>query len=165
MLSRYRDWYKEQALTDDHKKARKKLGKWYLSTFGRDGKKGRWLKYANTDFSATIRTHQRHNTKNNVVYGQNREDIRDKLTTQEKKFSPGVMLWGGISARGLIPPTCPLFVDEVLADYNKRTGEKSKNINNQCYADMLERLVKPANDELYLSSWWLLFPGWWSQNP
>ena len=145
--------YREQALTDDHKKARKKLGKWYLSTFGRDGKKGRWLKYANTDFSATIRTHQRHNTKNNVVYGQNREDIRDKLTTQEKKFSPGVMLWGGISARGLIPPTCPLFVNEVLADYNKRTGEKSKNINNQCYADMSERLVKPAIDELYLSSW------------
>ena len=107
-----------------------------------------WRKLINTDFSAIIRTHPRHNSKNNVVYCREKGDIRDKLANPEQKFSPGVMLWGGISAVGLVPQDAPLFVDEIVGQFEK-DGKPVKNINNIIYADMIESEVLPAVEELF----------------
>ena len=113
-----------------------------------DGAKGKWLKFWNTDFSAYIRTQPRHNSKNHVVYAKQKSDVRSLLSNKEQKFSPGVMLWGGICARGLVPPSAPLFVDQVLAPWSKG-GAPVKNVNNIVYADMLECLVHPGVMKLY----------------
>ena len=58
------------------------------------------------------------------------------------------MLWGGISAKGLVPSSSPLFVDEVLAPWY-RDGKPVKNVTRSIYSDMLETLVHPAVMELY----------------
>ena len=88
--------------------------------------------------SAYIRTQPRHNSKNHVVYAKKTEksQIRSLLSNKEQKFSPGVMLWGGISARGLVPSSAPLFVDEVLASWTKE-GVPVKTVNNIIYETCL----------------------------
>ena len=139
---------REQSFTENHAKERVQFGKWLLKNLGSDGTKGKWLKFLNNDFSAYLRTQPRHNSKNHVVYAKQKSDIRAKLANKEQKFSPGVMLWGGISARGLVPSSAPLFVDEVLASWS-REGAPVKTVNNIIYADMLETLVHPAVMELY----------------
>ena len=111
-----------------------KYGKWLLKNFGSDGSKGKWLKFVNTDFSAIIRTHPRHNSKNHVCYAKDKSEIRSLLSNKEQKFAPGVMLWGGISSRGLVPSSAPLFVDEVLAPWSN-DGAPVKTVNNIVYAD------------------------------
>ena len=139
---------REQSMSKKHMVDRVKFGKWFLQNFGSDGTKGKWLKFVNTDFSAYVRTEPHHNTKNDVVYSKDKSDIRELLANKEKKFAPGVMLWGGISSKGLVPPSAPLFVDEVLSPWT-RDGEKVKNVNGEIYADMLETIVQPAVMELY----------------
>ena len=140
---------REQAMNEVHKMNRVKYGKWLLRNLGTDGRKGKWLRFFNTDFSAILRTHPRHNSKNNVAYARDKNDIRDLLANKEKKFSPGVMLWGGISSKGLVPDAAPLFVDEVLSPWRKGDGAIQKTVNSVVYADMLETLVKPAADKIF----------------
>ena len=101
------------------------------------------------DFSAIVRTHPRHNSKNNVVFAKDKEDVRSLLANKEQKFSPGVLLWSGISSKGMVPPLTPLFVDEVLGPWTNEDGSKVKNVNGVIYADMLESLDKPAVDKVY----------------
>ena len=40
---------REQAFTKDHKVDRVKYGKWLLNNLGKDGSKGKWLTFLNTD--------------------------------------------------------------------------------------------------------------------
>lgn len=139
---------REQSLTERHMADRVTFGRWLLEKFGHDGSKGQWLFVVNTDFSAYVRTEPRHNSKNDVVYAKDKENIRQLLSNKEKKFAPGVMLWGGISSRGLVPPSAPLFIDEVLSAWTK-DDKPVKHVNGTIYADMLETLVLPGILELY----------------
>ncbi|CAF5087443.1 unnamed protein product, partial [Rotaria sp. Silwood1] len=49
-----------------------------------------------------------------------------------EKFSPSVMLWGGISWNGLIPKKAPVFIDEFLDEYQWSKGKK-RTINGARY--------------------------------
>ena len=72
-----------------------------------------------------------------VVYSRDKNFIRDKLSNPEKKFAPGVMLWGGITTFGLVPADAPLFVDKVLSEWENPDGKQPKTINSIIYADMI----------------------------
>src|SRR5438034_7177208 len=105
-------------MNETHKKNRVKFGKFLLAKFGKNGSSGKWPFLVNTDFSAFVRTKPLHNRKNNVVWAKKRSDAGNILKNQEEKFSPGVMLWGGVTARGLIPQNAPVFCDEFLDEYD-----------------------------------------------
>ena len=39
------------------------------------------------------------------------------LTRGVEKYSQGTMLFGGLTARGLIPPNSPIFMDEIKSQW------------------------------------------------
>ena len=136
-------------MTDEHKLNRVNYGNWFLKKFGKNGHRGKWPFLINTDFSSLIRINARHNSKNHVVYGKDKESIKELLVNKEKKFSPGIMLWGGISARGLIPRKAPVYVDDLLNGALKPDGSKKKNVDSLAYIQLLKRKAYPAVTELY----------------
>ncbi|CAF5053335.1 unnamed protein product [Rotaria sp. Silwood1] len=63
----------------------------------------KWKKLINTDFSGRINLVQKHNSKNNVVWSISKATIPlDLQTIGQQKYSPGIILFGAISSRGLI---------------------------------------------------------------
>ena len=128
---------REQALEPNHKATWVHYCRWMLRNLSQEGNNANWRKLVNTDFLAIVRTHPRHNSKNMVVNGWDKNSIRDKLSNPEKKFAPGVMLWGGITAIGLVPADAPLFVDKVLSEWENPDGKQPKTINSIIYADMI----------------------------
>ena len=140
---------REQALEPHHKAARVRYCRWMLRNLGQGGNNANWRKLVNTDFSAIVRTHLRHNSKNMVVYGRDKNSIREKLSNPEKKFAPFVMLWGGITTIGLVPADAPLFVDEVLSEWENPDGKQPKTINSFIYTDMIQTKVLPEVQKLF----------------
>ena len=59
------------------------------------------------------------------------------------------MLWGGITAVGLVPQAAPSFVDEILWELEGEDGKPVKNINNIIYTDMIKTKVLPAVKNLF----------------
>ena len=70
------------------------------------------------------------------------------LEAGQEKFSPGFMLWGGVSTRGLIPKNEPIFVEEFLESCNLKRGDK-KTMNSDRYIKMLQDHVEPAVREAF----------------
>ena len=87
----------------------------------------------NTDFSAKIKTNPTRNTKNDVVWATSRDAVGDKLESREEKYSVGVMIWGGISWKGMVPSERPIFKVEFYENYNPTP----KNVNGNMYADLV----------------------------
>jgi len=51
--------------------------------------------------------------KNNIICSTSKTTIPLALQgVHQEKYSPGVLLYGAISSRGLIPPTAPIFIDD-----------------------------------------------------
>ena len=98
-----------------------------------DGKIMKWGKIINTDFSATITTFATRNSKNDVIWSLSRESAGDMLDAPEEKFTKGHMIWGGVSYRGLVPRTAPIFAGDLYNEYEP----KPKTINSIMYADMI----------------------------
>jgi len=69
--------YKQQKLKDVHKIKRLKTAKLWVKKFGIKPTTQRYIfsKMINTDFSAYIRCVRSHNSKNDVVYGQTRDEV------------------------------------------------------------------------------------------
>ena len=67
------------------------------------------------------------------------------MESNEKKFSLGEMIWGGVSSAGLIPRRSPIFISELCALFHP----KPKTVNTQMYSDMIRELVGPAVLEVY----------------
>ncbi|CAF3833836.1 unnamed protein product [Rotaria sordida] len=65
-----------------------------------------------------------------------------------EKFSPGVILWGGISWNGLIPREAPVFIDEFLEGYQWPKCAK-KTMNGTRYADLIRIIAYPAIMQQY----------------
>ncbi|CAF1371905.1 unnamed protein product [Rotaria sordida] len=78
----------------------------------------KWQRLVNTDFSKSFRLTPQLNFKNDIIWCTSRQDA-DKHGGYygRENFSPGVMLWGGISWNGLIPREAPVFIDEFLEGY------------------------------------------------
>ncbi len=69
----------------------------------------------NTDFSPRISLVQKHNSTNTVICSKSKRTIPlDSRTVGKEKYSPVVLLYGGISFRSLIPTDSPIFIDDWL---------------------------------------------------
>jgi hypothetical protein len=107
-----------QKITSEQRNERIKSAKILLKRFGTKPTKSysKWKRLINTDFSGHINLVQKHNSKNNVIWSTSKATIPlDLQTIGQQKYSPGVILFGGISSRGLIPRSSPIFVDEWLS--------------------------------------------------
>ena len=61
------------------------------------------------------------NSKTDIVWAKDIESVRDLLDYPQEKYDENLMLWGGVSYKGLVPPRRPIFVDELkvkLVDSN-----------------------------------------------
>ena len=137
--------YKTQKMTEDHKARRVEFSEWMIKHYGsnRNGRNLRSL--INTDFSAKIKTNPSRNTKNDVVWATGRDQAGDKLESREEKYSVGVMIWGGVSWRGLVPSDRPVFMDEFYKNYNPAP----KTVSGIMYADLVKDYASPAVKKLY----------------
>ncbi|CAF2840204.1 unnamed protein product [Rotaria sp. Silwood2] len=101
-----------------------------------------------TDFCGKIGVRQKNNSKNNIVYGDDKRPVPSQfLYVSEEKFERGFMLWDGISSKGLIPES-PLFIDEFLDQYEWKKGAK-KTMNAARYIDLLEVVGVPPMNQLF----------------
>ncbi|CAF3947319.1 unnamed protein product, partial [Rotaria sp. Silwood1] len=107
-------------------------------------KKFLWNLVVNSDYSGKIGLTVMHNTKNNVVYGISRESIpRELLESPKEKFTKGIIMWGAISSRGLIPEDGPIFIDEFLDEYGSNCNKK-ETMTSQKYIDLLQEKIMPS---------------------
>ena len=104
----------------------------------------KWQRLVNTDFSKPIRLTPQLNAKDDIIWSAIRRDADEHggIYVREK-FSPGVMLWGGISWKGLIPKDAPVFVDEFLDGYQWSNGTK-KTVNGARYEDLISNVAYPS---------------------
>ena len=58
------------------------------------------------------------NSKTDVVWAKNIDSARDLLDYPQEKYDENVMLWGGVSYKGLVPSRAPIFVDEMKVKPN-----------------------------------------------
>ncbi|CAF2159766.1 unnamed protein product [Rotaria magnacalcarata] len=113
-------WWKRQTvqkLTNQQKVQRIFIAKQLRKKYGtkKGGKIFKWNYVLNTDFSGAFKLSPQNNQHNEGVYAESSLDIPYELRTISKqKFQKSIMLWGGISYKGLFPKQSPIFVDEWL---------------------------------------------------
>ena len=55
----------------------------------------------------------RRNSKTDIIWVKSIDSARDLLDYPQEKFDQNLMLWGGVTYKGLVPPRRPIFVDEL----------------------------------------------------
>ncbi|CAF5223740.1 unnamed protein product, partial [Rotaria magnacalcarata] len=100
-------WWKRQTvqkLTNQQKVQRIFIAKQLRKKYGtkKGGKIFKWNYVLNTDFSGAFKLSPQNNQHNEGVYAESSLDIPYELRTISKqKFQKSIMLWGGISYKGL----------------------------------------------------------------
>ncbi|CAF1498094.1 unnamed protein product [Rotaria sp. Silwood1] len=108
-----------------------------------------WHQVVNSDYSGKIGLTIVYNMKNNVVYGTSRDTIpRELLELPVDKFTKGLIMWGAISSRALIPKDGPIFIDEFLDEYQWDRNKK-RTLNGQRYIDLLQERIIPSIEQIY----------------
>ena len=67
------------------------------------------------------------------------------LDHQQEKFSVRLMIFGAVSVRGLLPPGAPIFVDQMLEEWDPRP----KTVTGEIYADLIRTVVAREAKKLY----------------
>ena len=62
------------------------------------------------------------------------------------RYSAGDMIWGAVTAKGLIPSESPIFVSDLFQEYEK---PHPKSVNGKMYADMVREKAHQAVLKLY----------------
>ncbi|CAF5130771.1 unnamed protein product [Rotaria sp. Silwood1] len=110
----------------------------------------KWKKLINTDFSGRINLVQKHNSKNNVVWSISKATISlDLQTIGQQKYSSGIILFGAISSRGLIPRRSPIFIDEWLKSECKKLNKERISMDRFLYIKLVKSQLKPHIDRSY----------------
>lgn len=141
-----------QKITPDRRKLRVISAKRLLKKFGIQPTRSssKWKRLINTDFSGRIQLVQKHNSKNNVIWSKSKASIpTESQTIGQEKFSPGIMLFGGLSSRGLIPRNSPIFVDEWLKSECRKINKERVTMDRFLYIKLIEEELKPHIDDLY----------------
>lgn len=141
-----------QKITPDHRKQRVISAKRLLKKFGLQPTRSysKWKRLINTDFSGRIQLVQKHNNKNSVIWSRSKASIPIELQTiGQEKFSPGVLLYGGLSSRGLIPRNSSIFVDEWLKRECRKINKERMTMDRFLYIKLIEEELKPHIDDLY----------------
>ena len=138
--------YCVQKMRKEHKTKRVEFAQYCLDTYGTEvSHYSTWSRLINSDFSAYIRITGSHNSKNDVIWCESRKDGGDLLEFSEEKFAQGEMIFGAVTVRGLVPQNGPIFVSDLLKSYDP----KPKSVTGQIYADMIDRKMAPAVQQIY----------------
>jgi len=138
--------YRVQKMKKEHKTKRVEFAQYCLNEYGEHVTAySVWSRLVNSDFSAYIRITGTHNSKNNVIWCNSRKDGEEMLEFSQEKFAQGEMIFGAVTVRGLVPKNGPIFVSDLLNQYNP----KPKSVTGQIYADMIDQKIAPAVNELY----------------
>jgi hypothetical protein len=141
-----------QKITPEQRNQRIKSAKKLLKKFRTKPTKSysKWKRLINTDFSRQINLIQKNNSKNNVIWSTSKATIPlDLQTIGQQKYSAGVMLFGGISSRGLIPRRSPIFIDEWLKSQCKKLNKERISMDRFLYVKLVKQKLKPHIDKLY----------------
>ncbi|CAF1211122.1 unnamed protein product, partial [Didymodactylos carnosus] len=115
----------------------------------KSGQKWQWHKIINTDFSGIFTIEGFWNTKNDVIYAEHSSeipaDLREALVV---KFPSGVMLWGAISSKGLMPQSCPINFTQLLRDQLPLDKRKRIYMAGDLYAKFLREEAIPTINEV-----------------
>ena len=133
-----------QRLKPHHKTARVKFAKYLRRKYGATprSKSFSWDRVIVTDFSKPIRLVRLTNKQNDGILIDKDDDENTILQKGHKKYTPGVMLWGGIYAGGLIPKNAPIFFTDILRKRCKQLHKNKISMTNQIYADFITNDVK-----------------------
>ncbi|CAF4808444.1 unnamed protein product, partial [Rotaria socialis] len=106
-------------------------------------------KLVNTDFSGIFTIEGFHNNKNDVIYAEESSEIPANLREAPMtKYSSGVMFWGGICTKGLIPHDGPINVTQWLRDQCQNDKRKRVYMTGELYAIYLREKAIPAINEV-----------------
>lgn len=102
----------------------------------------------NTDFSGIFTIEGTQNSKNNVIYAEDSSEIpADLREASAIKFPNGVMFWGAITTKDLVPRDGPINVTHWLRDQRWLDKRKRMYMTGDLYAKFLREEAIPAIDE------------------
>ncbi|CAF1385316.1 unnamed protein product [Rotaria sordida] len=142
---------KAQKLIASNKQRRVTCAKKLIRKFGarKNGPKWEWNKIVNTDFSGIFTIEGFHNSKNVVIYVEDSSEISANLIEAPMLKHPnGVMFWGGICTKGLIPHDGPINFTEWLRDQRQNDKRKRMYMTGELYARFLREEAIPAINEV-----------------
>ncbi|CAF3875757.1 unnamed protein product [Rotaria sordida] len=142
---------RSQKLSPIQREARVISAKKLLKKFGLNPTRSnsKWKRLVNTDFSGRVSLLQKHNSKNNIIWSTSKTTIPLALqSVHQEKCSPGVLLYGAISSRGLIPPTASVFIDDWLKIECQKINKKKPTMDRFLYVKLVKQL-KIHIDQLY----------------
>lgn len=137
---------KAQKLTAANRVKRVECAKKLRKKFGAiKNYKWKWNKVVNTDFSGIFTYQPFQNSKNDVVYAYNADEIPSELReAPREKYPKGIMFWGGISSFGLIPKSGPINFTQWLDDQKEDGSRRRVYMTGEHYAKFLREKVFPA---------------------
>ncbi|CAF1650194.1 unnamed protein product, partial [Didymodactylos carnosus] len=110
--------------------------------------KWEWSRIINTDFSGIFTIEGFYNSKNDVVYAEDSSEISaDLRAASRSKYPAGIMFWGGICTKGLIPQNGPVNFTQWLRDQRSNNNPKRLYMTGELYARFLDEGV-PAIAEV-----------------
>ncbi|CAF3859255.1 unnamed protein product [Rotaria sp. Silwood1] len=142
---------RSQKISPIQREARVISAKKLLKKFGLNPTRSnsKWKRLVNTDFSGRVSLLQKHNSKNSIIWSTSKTTIPLALqSVHQEKCSPGVLLYGAISSRGLIPPTAPVFIDDWLNIECQKINKKKPTMDRFLYVKLVKQL-KIHIDQLY----------------
>eukprot|EP01083_Nonionella_stella_P315938 1142962_1 len=142
---KWKKFKRTQKLTDIHKTKRVTFCKYAIKRYGlrTSNKRFQWHKVINSDFSGVIYTIRSYNAHNSGIW------VTDDHNEAERtkgciKYGKGVMLWGAITAKGLIPRDEPVYFREWLKNECRKIGKPKNTLDNTLYAQFIRNDVKEA---------------------
>ena len=142
---------RSQKISPMQREKRVNSAKKILKKFGNNPTRSnsKWKRLVNTDFSGRVSVLQKHNSKNDIVWSSSESTIPFALqSVDKKKYSPGVLLYGAISSRGLIPPSPLIFIDDWLTVECQKINKKKRTMDRFLYVKLVKQL-KVHIDPLY----------------
>ena len=141
---------KVQVMQPHHEEARVQFAHWALDQYGGlvNGNTV-WGRLINTDFSAMVKKNGTLNTRVDGVWSKSMDSAGDLLDFQQEKFGDSFMIWGGISAKGLIPSTAPVFVSDLKEEWGRMGYTVPRGVTGDMYAYMVTTKAVPAVQALY----------------
>ncbi|CAF3794840.1 unnamed protein product [Rotaria sp. Silwood1] len=143
---------RSQKINDTQRYGRIRSAKKLLRKFGSKPTRSnsRWKRLINSDFSGRINLIQKHNSKNDVIWSKDKTTIpAELLTVGQQKYYPGVIIFGAISSRGLIPKESPIFIDDWLKTECEKLGKKRHTMDRFLYIKLIEKELKPHIDMIF----------------
>ena len=142
---------KAQKLSTINKERRVTCAKQLIKKFGarKTNSKWEWNRIINTDFSGIFTVEGFYNSKNDVVYAEDSSEIpADLRAASRSKYPAGIMFWGAICTKGLIPQNGPINFTQWLRDQRSNNNPKRLYMTGELYARFLDEEGVPAIAEV-----------------